>query len=94
MTDLTPEAVKAALDGHIEYQWDRNSPLEDMAPALARDWLRLKKVEAERRKIEDKIWVHVGEYLAGQLHSEISPAARRGIEFAIHAAFRAAVEGK
>lgn len=40
MSDLTPEAVEAALDGHIEYNWVGNSPLEDMAPDLARAALR------------------------------------------------------
>lgn len=53
MDELAPEAVTKALYDHIEYYWDGVSPLEYMAPALARDWLRLKKVEEAGKRLED-----------------------------------------
>lgn len=68
------------------------------------DWSGLDECEAEHKRriarvprlerialeMEQQIWVKVGEYLAGQPHREVSEKARRGIEAAIKAAFRAA----
>ena len=51
---------------------------------------RVPRLERIALEMEQQIWIKVGEYLAGQPHSEVSEKARRGIEAAIKAAFRAA----
>lgn len=99
MDDITPEAVKAALDGkepvcakcgHPQSNHPYRHPffsvggssLEDMAPALARDWLRLKEVEKAGEALADLI---KGDLVGSEWKRECRARV---------AAFRAAVEGK
>ena len=55
MSDLTPKAVKAALEGATPWNLENGreclETLRDMAPDLARAYLRLKKVEKAAKRI-------------------------------------------
>jgi hypothetical protein len=141
MTNLTPEAVKAALEGATPGPWvapyetwdngwsietdgensavgigvdckdenrpiaitaveqafgadhivDANADLIAMAPALARDWLRLKKVEEAGKELDAVIRTAARKAQAGQVNTAIEWLLSSVRELD---AFRAAVEGK